>query len=50
MGDINNFTGFDPAFPLFDFRTPQRMPLTFMYILPYDPRTPCVEYTLSHWF
>ncbi len=38
---------FDPSLPtLFDFRTPQKDALTFMYILPYDPTHAMVEYTL----
>ena len=38
---------FDPDVPhLFDFRTPQRGAMRFVYVLPYDDRRALVEYTL----
>ena len=38
---------FDPAIPTwFDFRTPQRGALRFLYILPFSAREALVEYTL----
>lgn len=38
---------FDPGLPrLFDFRTPQRGDMRFVYVLPYDERRALVEYTL----
>ncbi len=38
---------FDPATPrMFDFRTPQRGAMRFVYVLPYDARRGLVEYTL----
>ncbi len=38
---------FDPRTPrLFDFRTPQRGAMRFVYVLPYDERRALVEYTL----
>jgi lycopene beta-cyclase len=38
---------FDPGIAtLFDFRTPQKETMRFMYILPFSPRRALVEYTL----